>query len=69
MQQHGITDAQEVVKVGDSIIDIEEGRNAGCRFSIGITTGAHTRSQLQSARPDHILGDLMELLPVIEGTI
>jgi len=29
MKQFGIKDAHEVVKVGDSIIDIEEGRNAG----------------------------------------
>lgn len=67
MQQHRITAASEVLKVGDSIIDIEEGKNAGCRFSIGITTGAHTRTQLQSANPDYILNNLEELLPVIEN--
>jgi phosphonatase-like hydrolase len=67
MQQHAITNANEVLKVGDSIIDIEEGRNAGCRFSIGITTGAHTFAQLQSANPDYILNNLEELLPVIES--
>ncbi len=67
MQQHGITDAQQVLKVGDSIIDIEEGRNAGCRFSIGITTGAHTFGQLQTANPDYILNNLEELLPVIDA--
>jgi phosphonatase-like hydrolase len=66
MQQQGITDAQEVLKVGDSIIDIEEGRNAGCRYSIGITTGAHTIEQLQSARPDYILHNLDELLSLVE---
>lgn len=65
MQQQGITNAQEVLKVGDSIIDIEEGRNAGCRFSIGITTGAHTFEQLESAHPDFILRNLDELLPVV----
>lgn len=65
MQQQNITDAQEVLKVGDSIIDIEEGRNAGCRYSIGITTGAHTFEQLESARPDFILHSLDELLPVV----
>lgn len=67
MQQHGITDAQQVLKVGDSIIDIEEDRNAGCRFSIGITTGAHTFGQLQTANPDYILNNLEELLPVIDA--
>ena len=39
MKQFDITNGQEVVKVGDSIIDIEEGKNAGCSLNIGITTG------------------------------
>jgi phosphonatase-like hydrolase len=65
MKEFGITDAFEVVKVGDSIIDIEEGQNAGCGLSIGITTGAHTFEQLQSAAPDHIINNLAELLPLL----
>ena len=65
MKQFHITDASTVVKVGDSIIDIEEGKNAGCGLNIGITTGAHSREQLASANPDAIINDLMELLPLI----
>jgi phosphonatase-like hydrolase len=65
MKQFGITDALEVAKVGDSIIDIEEGANAGCGLNIGITTGAHTRDQLSSANPDQIIDNLLELLPLI----
>jgi phosphonatase-like hydrolase len=56
----------EIIKVGDSIIDIEEGKNAGCALSIGITTGAHTPEQLRSANPDHIINNLMDLLPIID---
>jgi phosphonatase-like hydrolase len=67
MQQFGITNAKAVVKVGDSIIDIQEGQNAGCGLSIGITTGAHNVAQLQSAKPDFIINDLMALLPLIEA--
>ena len=66
MKQFGITDGAEVVKVGDSIIDIEEGRNAGCGLSIGITTGAHTKEQLDSAKPDYVIDDLIELLPIVD---
>lgn len=65
MKEFGIGDASEVSKVGDSIIDIEEGENAGCSLNIGITTGAHTREQLKSANPDHIIDDLLELLPLL----
>lgn len=66
MKQFHIYEANEVVKVGDSIIDIEEGEQAGCKMNIGITTGAHTREQLQSANPDHIIDNLIELLPLLD---
>jgi phosphonatase-like hydrolase len=65
MQKFGIKNADEVVKVGDSIIDVEEGKNAGCKLSIGITTGAHTYQQLATAKPDHIIHHLSELLALI----
>jgi phosphonatase-like hydrolase len=66
MRQFGIGDAREVVKVGDTIIDIQEGVNAGCLLNIGITTGAHSLQQLQSARPDHVIDNLIELLPLLD---
>lgn len=66
MREQGIENGNEVIKVGDSAIDIEEGKNAGCRASVGITTGAHTVEQLQSAQPEFIIHHLEELLPVLE---
>ena len=66
MEQSGITDPKQVIKVGDSTIDIEEGRNAGCLYNIGITTGAHTHEQLASFQTDYIINNLLELLPIIE---
>lgn len=66
MDRFGITDGYEVVKVGDSIIDIEEGQNAGCVLNIGITTGAHTYEQLQSAKPDYVIDNLIDLLPILD---
>ncbi|WP_228098996.1 HAD-IA family hydrolase [Pedobacter sp. MC2016-24] len=66
MKRFNILDGNSVVKIGDSTIDIEEGQNAGCGLSIGITTGAHTAAQLQTANPDQIINDLMELLPLID---
>ncbi len=67
MERFNITSGATVVKVGDSIIDIEEGKNAGCGLSIGITTGAHTLEQLQSANPDKVINDLIDLLPLIDA--
>jgi phosphonatase-like hydrolase len=65
MEQMGITNCEEVAKVGDSIIDIEEGKNAGCALSIGITTGAHSFEQLQSAMPNFIIDNLLELKDLV----
>lgn len=65
MEQQGIANAAEVLKIGDSIIDIEEGKNANCGLNIGITTGAHTRAQLESAQPDRIINSLPELLELV----
>jgi phosphonatase-like hydrolase len=67
MEEFGITDSREVIKIGDSIIDIEEGQNAGCRLSIGITTGAHSYLQLQSANPDYIINDLLDLVSILDS--
>lgn len=66
MELMGINNADEVVKVGDSAIDIEEGKNADCGLTVGITTGAHTRDQLAAANPDFIIDNLADLLPLLK---
>lgn len=66
MKKFDISDSKTLVKVGDSTIDIQEGQNAGCGLSIGITTGAHTSAQLQTANPDKVIDDLSELLLLID---
>lgn len=67
MNQFEITDAKSVVKVGDSSIDIEEGQNAGCGLSIGITTGAHTKKQLADANPSAVIDHLTEVYQIISA--
>lgn len=61
MNTFHITDPQYVLKAGDSIIDIEEGKNANCGVTVGVTTGAHTAEQLESADPTYVVGALLEL--------
>ncbi len=65
MHAFDINDPKQVAKVGDAIIDIEEGRTVGCGLVLGITTGAHTKKQLHSAQPDGILDRLEELLELM----
>lgn len=60
-----IADTKQMVKIGDSCIDIEEGKNAGCLLNIGITTGAQTETQLMQAKPDYIVHSLSAMLEII----
>ncbi len=61
MQELGLTDTRQVVKVGDTEVDVNEGRNAGCGFVVAVTTGAYTREQLSEYHPDVIIDSLQEL--------
>ncbi|MEX0314888.1 MAG: HAD-IA family hydrolase [Allomuricauda sp.] len=65
MEQFNITDSSQVLKAGDSIIDIEEGKNANCGMTVGVLTGAHTREQLKTAEPTLILDSLSELATIL----
>jgi len=67
MNLFSIENPKLVIKVGDSKIDIEEGQNANCIYSIGVTTGAHTSTQLAEANPDFIINSLAELFPIINN--
>lgn len=65
MQRAGITDPQEVAKIGDTEVDVNEGKNAGCALVIAVTTGAFTKEQLLPYHPDHIIDDLSQLPALI----
>lgn len=65
MEMFNVSDAKDVVKVGDSIIDIEEGKTANCGITVGVTTGAHTEEQLKSANPTYIINSLIELTQIL----
>ena len=69
MHRAGITDAKEVIKIGDTESDIREGRNAGCGLVIAVTTGAFTRDELQKYSPDHIIDNLSELSKLLADRV
>ncbi|SEA74468.1 HAD hydrolase-like protein [Pedobacter hartonius] len=67
MEEGNINDANDVVKVGDTEVDIREGQNTGCRFVIGVTTGAFSRAQLEPYHPTHIIDNIAEVLDIIKS--
>ena len=66
MHAAGINDAKQVIKLGDTEVDVNEGKNAGCLYSIAVTTGAFTREALIPYHPDFIIDDLNELIEILE---
>ncbi|PWJ60565.1 phosphonatase-like hydrolase [Dyadobacter jejuensis] len=62
----GVESATNVVKVGDTEVDINEAKNAGCALAIGITTGAFTREELLPYEPTHILDRIDGLLEILQ---
>jgi phosphonatase-like hydrolase len=66
MQAAGIENTKQVIKLGDTEVDVNEGKNAGCLYSIGVTTGAFTREALEPYHPDFIIDDLNELVDILE---
>jgi phosphonatase-like hydrolase len=65
MHRFNVADAADVVKVGDTEVDILEGRNALCGQVISVTTGAYSREQLLSYQPDTVIDDLADLMRLI----
>jgi len=65
MKMFGITNAAQVLKAGDSVIDITEGKNSGCGLTVGVLSGAQSSEQLEAAHPDYILQNVTELQRIL----
>jgi phosphoglycolate phosphatase len=57
---------EEVVFVGDTLTDIETGKQAGVDV-YALPTGFNTKIELSERTPRHILKNLKELLRAVEG--
>ena len=57
MKKLGIHDPENVLKVGDTVADIEEGKNAGV-FTAAVLTGTQELVVLKEANPDFIFNNL-----------
>jgi phosphonatase-like hydrolase len=65
MEIAGITDSEEVAKVGDTSSDLQEGKAAGCKYNIGVTSGAFSREDLEKEPHTHLIEHLSELIDII----
>lgn len=65
MKDLNIASGEEVAKVGDTASDLHEGTSAGCKYVIGITTGAFTQEALAREPHTHLVSDLLEVVDIV----
>merc|ERR1719281_1144013 len=63
MERTMVADVRRVCKVGDSVRDIEEGKNAGCGLVVGVLSGADSYDALMGAGAD-LVCEVVTDLPV-----
>lgn len=61
MESLGVTDVHQVAVVGDTVLDLQAGWNAGVRWNIGVWCGAHSREKLEQAPHTLLLPDVAAL--------
>ena len=57
MERNRVSDINEVVKVGDTVADIREGKNAGCD-TVGVLSGSDTLSMLRKEKPNFVVNNI-----------
>ena len=62
MKTTGVLNPDEVANVGDTVLDLRAGDNAGVKWNIGVLSGAHDRAQLEQIPHTHILSSVHDLL-------
>jgi phosphonatase-like hydrolase len=60
MERNNIDNVSEVIKVGDTISDIREGKNAGCD-TVGVLSGADTLIMLKKERPSFMVNNITNI--------
>jgi phosphoglycolate phosphatase-like HAD superfamily hydrolase len=66
MEATGIVDVRRVANVGDTVLDLQAGHNAGVALNIGVLSGAHKREQMEKQPHTHLI-DSVAALPELLG--
>lgn len=61
MEAAGVSSVHGVANVGDTVLDLRAGHNAGVRWNVGVLSGAHVRAALEGAPHTHLLPSVSEL--------
>jgi phosphonatase-like hydrolase len=61
MEAAGVGDARQVMNVGDTVLDLRAGQNAGVLWNVGVLSGAHGREMLEREPHTHLLDSVASL--------
>jgi phosphonatase-like hydrolase len=61
MELTGVTSVDRVMCVGDTVLDLQAGRNAGARYVVGVLSGAHKKEQLEKEPHTHLIASVAAL--------
>jgi phosphonatase-like hydrolase len=61
MERTGVDDPRQVLNAGDTTLDLHAGHAAGVALNVGVLSGAHDRSLLESAPHTHLIKSLADL--------
>lgn len=66
MESTGVADVRRVAKVGDTVLDLQAGRNAGAGLLVGVLSGSGTAEQMGRVEGARIIGSVVELPVLME---
>jgi phosphoglycolate phosphatase len=66
MERTGTHSVAEVLNIGDTVLDIQSGRNAGCGVNVAVWSGAHGRDKLEREPGAHLIEDVSGLPALLE---
>lgn len=61
MEENLIISAKNIAKIGDTKIDMKEGKNAGCGLTIGVLTGYENKENLIDSGADIVVNTITDL--------
>jgi phosphonatase-like hydrolase len=67
MELTGVAHVESVANVGDTVLDLQAGRNAKVAWNVGVLTGAHERALMAAQPHTHLLSSVAELPGLFPG--
>jgi phosphonatase-like hydrolase len=67
MEATGVDSVREVGVLGDTVLDLQAGHNAGVRLNLGALSGAHERAKLQAQPHTRLIASVADLPALLQS--